>query len=81
MFTFAESTINHMLKLLIKLWADQKRRNFKWGRFFGQTYFFVLIMIISVIFTFATYEDVGDESAEIVVPFLAACIIIPDFPL
>ena len=79
MFTFAESTINHMLKLLIKLWADQKRRNFKWGRFFGQTYFFVLIMIISVIFTFATYEDVGDESAEIVVPFLAACIIIPDF--
>ena len=79
MFTFAESIINRMLKLLIKLWADQKRRDFKWGRFFGQTYFFALTMFISVIITFATYEDVGDESAEIVVPFLAACIIIPDF--
>ena len=68
-----------MLKLLIKLWADQKRRNFKWGRFFGQAYFFALFMIISVIITFATYEDIGAEGAESIVPFMAACIIIPDF--
>ena len=68
-----------MLKLLIKLWADQKCRNFKWGRVFGQAYFFALFMIISVIITFATYEDIGAEGAESIVPFMAACIIIPDF--
>ncbi len=79
MLTFAKSIINYMLKLLIKLWADQKRRNFKWGRFFGQAYFFALFMIISVIITFATYEDIGAEGAESIVPFMAACIIIPDF--
>ena len=33
-----------MLKLLLKLWADQKRRDFKWGRFLGEAYFFVLFM-------------------------------------
>ena len=36
-------------------------------------------MIISVIITFATYEDIGAEGAESIVPFMAACIIIPDF--
>ena len=48
-----------MLKLLLKLWVDQKRRDFKWGRFFGQAYFFALFMMISVIVTIATYENVG----------------------
>jgi len=68
-----------MLKLLLKLWADQKRRDFKWGRFLGQAYFFALFMIVSVIITFATYENVGAEGVEMVVPFIAASIIIPDF--
>jgi hypothetical protein len=72
--------LKSMLKLLIKLWADQKRRNFKWGRFLGQAYFFVLFMIVSVTITFATRDNVGAEgAAEIAIPFIAASIIIPDF--
>jgi len=83
MLIFAASFINpiykSMLKLLLKLWVDQKRRDFKWGRFFGQAYFFALFMMISVIVTIATYENVGAEGVETVVPFMAAGIIIPDF--
>ena len=37
-----------MLKLLLRLWADQKRRDFKWGRFLGEAYFFALFMMISI---------------------------------
>ena len=48
-----------MLKLLLKLWADQKRRDFKWGRFFGEAYFFALFMVISCIITFVIYEETG----------------------
>lgn len=29
---------NSMLRLLLKLWADQQRRNFKWGKFLGGLY-------------------------------------------
>ena len=69
-----------MLKLLLKLWADQKRRDFKWGRFFGEVYFFALFMIISCIVTFVIYEETGAvDGMEKVIPFIAAGIIIPDF--
>ena len=69
-----------MLKLLLKLWADQKRRDFKWGRFLGEAYFFVLFMIISFTIVMVIHDEAGStEGAEIIVPFLAAGIIVPDF--
>ena len=69
-----------MLKLLLRLWADQKRRDFKWGRFLGEAYFFALFMVISCITTFIIYEETGTaEGMESAVPFIAAGIIIPDF--
>ena len=69
-----------MLKLLLRLWADQKRRDFKWGRFLGEAYFFVLFMIVSCIVTFAFYEESGTtEGMEKAIPFIAVGIIIPDF--
>lgn len=69
-----------MLKLLLRLWADQKRRNFKWGRLFGQLYFFVLFMIISVSVTLAVHEHTGDlGDVASVVSFMAVGIIVPDF--
>ena len=71
-----------MLKLLLKLWADQQRRNFKWGRFFGQLYFFVLYLIISVVATMVAYEEMEAEAEtpmELVATFIAVIIIVPDF--
>ena len=69
-----------MLKLLLKLWADQKRRDFKWGRFLGEAYFFVLFMIISFTIVMVIHDEMGStEGMEIIVPFLAAGIIVPDF--
>lgn len=69
-----------MLKLLLKLWADQKRRDFKWGRFLGETYFLVLFMTVSSIITFAIYEKTGAaEGIKTVIPLIAAGLIIPDF--
>lgn len=69
-----------MLKLLLKLWATQKRRDFKWGRFLGETYFFALFMIVSSTVTYVFYSETeaagGMESA---IPFIAAALIIPDF--
>ena len=68
------------MKLLLKLWADQKRRDFKWGRFLGEAYFFALFMVVSIIITYAIYEETGAmEGAEVAVPFMAVAIIVPDF--
>lgn len=91
MITFATSFINtvktnkrlqrkYMLKLLLKLWIDQKRRDFKWGRFFGQAYFFALFMMVSIIITMAVSEESGHmDNAEMAVSFIAVSIIVPDF--
>ena len=69
-----------MLKLLLKLWAVQKRRDFKWGRFLGEAYFFVLFLSISITVTLVSYKELGaTEGAKIAVPILAAAIILPDF--
>lgn len=69
-----------MLKLLLRLWADQKRRNFKWGKLFGQLYFFGLFMMISIIVTIAVHEEVGDlENVAKTVSIMAVTIIVPDF--
>ena len=69
-----------MLRLLLKLWADQKRRDFKWGRFLGEAYFFVLFLIVSSVVTFAFYEESETtEGFEGVVPMMAVCMIVPDF--
>ena len=69
-----------MLKLLFRLWADQKRRNFKWGRLFGQLYFFGLFLMISIIVTFAVHEETGDlDDVAKVVSIMAVSIIVPDF--
>ena len=69
-----------MLKLLLRLWADQKRRNFKWGKLFGQLYFFGLFMVISIIVTLAVHEETGDfDDVAKVVSIMAVSIIVPDF--
>ena len=69
-----------MLKLLLRLWADQKRRNFKWGKLFGQLYFFGLFMMVSIIVTFAVREETSDlENVAKVVSIIAVSIIVPDF--
>lgn len=68
------------MKILLKLWADQKRRDFKWGRFLGEAYFFALFTFVSIIITYAVYEETGStEGAEVAVPFIAVAIIVPDF--
>ena len=68
------------MKILLKLWADQKRRDFKWGRFLGEAYFFALFTFVSIIITYAVYEETGStEGAEVAVPFIAVAIILPDF--
>lgn len=68
------------MKVLLKLWADQKRRDFKWGRFLGEAYFFALFTFVSIIITYAIYEETGaTEGAEVAVPFIAVAIIVPDF--
>ena len=68
------------MKVLLKLWADQKRRDFKWGRFLGEAYFFALFAFVSIIITYAVYEETGaTEGAEVAVPFIAVAIIVPDF--
>jgi hypothetical protein len=69
-----------MLKLLLKLWADQKRRDFKWGRFLGMAYFFGLFMMVCIVVTLAIYEVSGPQAGmEVAVPLLAAMLIVPDF--
>ena len=68
------------MKVLLKLWADQKRRDFKWGRFLGEAYFFALFAFVSIIITYAVYEETGATGgAEVAVPFIAVAIIVPDF--
>ena len=68
------------MKVLLKLWADQKRRDFKWGRFLGEAYFFALFTFVSIIITYAVYEETGATGgAEVAVPFIAVAIIVPDF--
>ena len=68
------------MKVLLKLWADQKRRDFKWGRFLGEAYFFALFTFVSIIITYAIYEETGATGgAEVAVPFIAVAIIVPDF--
>lgn len=69
-----------MLKLLLRLWADQKRRDFKWMRFLGEAYLFLLFLIISASVTFVAYTEMGATSgAAVAVPFVAAGLIVPDF--
>ena len=68
------------MKVLLKLWADQKRRDFKWGRFLGEAYFFALFTFVSIIITYAIYEETGATGgAEVAVSFIAVAIIVPDF--
>ena len=69
-----------MLKLLLRLWADQKRRDFKWGRFLGEAYFFALFMMVSCTVTFVAYEEMGTAAGmESAIPFIAVGMIVPDF--
>jgi len=69
-----------MVKLLLKLWAEQKRRNFKWGRFLGQAYFFFLFLVLSFAVTMVFSESIkSTEGIERIVGFIAISIIVPDF--
>ena len=69
-----------MLKLLLKLWADQKRRDFKWGKFLGELYFFALFLIVSIVITVAVYEDTETTTGlEVVATIMAVSLITPDF--
>ncbi len=69
-----------MVKLLLKLWMCQKRRDFKWGRFLGESYFFVLLLLVSFAVTMIVYETVpSTEGMEMNVGFLAVAVILPDF--
>ncbi len=69
-----------MVKMLLKLWIDQNRRDFKWGRFLGQAYFFFLFMLISVAVTMAFSDSLSStDGVERIVGFMAVSIIVPDF--
>ena len=69
-----------MLKLLFKLWADQKRRDFKWGRFLGEAYFFALFLSVVITITVVVWQEMDTvEGIERSVPLLAAAIVVPDF--
>ena len=69
-----------MLKLLLQLWAVQQRRNFNWGRFLGEAYFFLVFLAVSIIATLAAYENTDSTAGmERVAVIMAACIIVPDF--
>ena len=68
------------MRLLLRLWLTQKRRDFKWGKFLGEAYFLFLFMVISVTVTVVIHAKMGDATGlEKVVPFLAVTLIIPDF--
>ena len=68
------------MKLLLKLWLTQLRRNFKWGKFFGEAYFAFLFITLSVVITLVVRKELGDAPGmEAVVPFIAVSIIVPDF--
>lgn len=72
-----------MLKLLLKLWWTQKRRDFKWMRFFGEVYFFGLFLAISIIATVGAKENTDANTPattfEMVATMIAVIFIIPDF--
>ena len=72
-----------MLKLLLKLWAQQKRRDFKWMRLFGEVYFFALFLIISATVTYAVWEETGEQTLDasmgMTITIVAVCTILPDF--
>jgi hypothetical protein len=69
-----------MLKLLLRLWAIQKRRNFKWGKFFGQLYFFGVFLMVSILVTIVVREETDNiESMTNIVSIMAVCMIVPDF--
>ena len=69
-----------VMRLLLRLWLTQKRRDFKWGKFLGEAYFLFLFMVISVTVTVVIHTEMGNATGmEKVVPFMAASIIIPDF--
>ena len=69
-----------LLKLLLQLWAVQQRRNFNWGRFLGEAYFFLVFLAVSIIATLAAYENTDSTAGmERVAVIMAACIIVPDF--
>ena len=69
-----------MLRLLLQLWARQKRRDFRWGRFLGQAYFCGLLMTLITAVTVVAYEELGGGvTLEVAIPFLAVMMIAPDF--
>ncbi len=69
-----------MVKLLLQLWTEQKRRNFKWGRFLGQAYFFFLFLMLSFAVTMVFSDSISSmKGIERIVGFLAISIIVPDF--
>lgn len=68
------------MKLLLKIWLTQLRRDFKWGKFLGEAYFAFLFITLSIVITLVVREEVGDVTGiEKVLPFIAVSIIIPDF--
>ena len=68
------------MKLLLKIWLTQLRRDFKWGKFLGEAYFAFLFITLSIVITLVVREEVGDVTGmEKALPFIAVSMIIPDF--
>ena len=51
-----------VMRLLLRLWLTQKRRDFKWGKFLGEAYFLFLFMVISVTVTVVIHTEMGDAT-------------------
>jgi hypothetical protein len=68
------------MKILLKIWLTQLRRDFKWGKFLGEAYFAFLFITLSIVITLVVREEVGDVTGmEKALPFIAVSMIIPDF--
>lgn len=67
-----------MLKLLIKLWLIQKRRNFKWRSFFLALYVYAMLGLVVLMTVIEPGINLGGEMDRVewtlVVPVMAAII-------
>lgn len=67
-----------MLKLLIKLWLIQKRRNFKWRSFFLALYVYAMLGLVVLMTVIESGINLGGEMDRVewtlVVPVMAAII-------
>ena len=65
-----------MLKLLIKLWLIQKRRNFKWRSFFLALYVYAMLGLVVLMTVIESGINLGGEMDRVewtlVVPVMAA---------